>query len=54
MSVYLLGEAGRLPGGCMDCAAHQTLTEVSPNVYVLHVHHDDTCPTYRAMREGQR
>jgi hypothetical protein len=38
-----------VPGGCDDCDAWQTLTG-SSGVYVLGVHHDDTCPTYLAMR----
>lgn len=39
----------RTPGGCDDCDAYQTLTG-SGGVYSLSVHHDDTCPTFRAMR----
>ena len=45
----IAGMAGRrLPGGCDDCDAYQTL-ERQPNdvwggVYVLTVHHDDGCP----------
>ena len=38
----------RFPGGCDDCNAYQTVRRC-PNdawgeVYVLTVHHDDTCP----------
>jgi hypothetical protein len=40
----------RLPGGCDDCAAYRTLEQHAPGVYVLLVHHDDTCPDYRTMR----
>ncbi len=40
----------RLPGGCDDCHAYQTVEQQAPGVYVLLVHHDDTCPDYRAMR----
>lgn len=36
----------RVPGGCGDCDAYQVMTEDS-GVFVLTVHHDDTCPTYR-------
>ena len=43
------GLVGReLPGGCEDCSAYQTMTEVTPGVWSLTVHHDDTCPFYRA------
>lgn len=37
----------RLPDGCDDCTAYQTLDRHDTGVYVLTVHHDDTCPTYR-------
>ncbi|MDP9431752.1 MAG: hypothetical protein M3P91_03275 [Actinomycetota bacterium] len=39
----------RLPGGCDDCTAFQTVEQQASGVYVLLVHHDDTCPDYRAM-----
>ena len=39
----------RMPGGCGDCTAFQTLDRHDSGVYVLTVHHDDTCPTYRGM-----
>jgi hypothetical protein len=39
----------RIPGGCPDCGAYQTMRQERPNVYTLTIHHDDTCPTYRAM-----
>ena len=48
-ALCLAGMVGqRLPGGCDDCDAYQTL-ERQPNdawggVYVLTVHHDDGCP----------
>jgi hypothetical protein len=34
----------RLPGGCDDCTAYQTVTRVDDAFYVLTVHHDETCP----------
>ncbi len=34
----------RLPGGCDDCDAYQTLTKAADGFYVVTVHHDDTCP----------
>ncbi len=33
-----------LPGGCDDCNAHQTVTQTDADLYVLTVHHDETCP----------
>jgi hypothetical protein len=44
-----------LPGGCADCDAQQTLHREpdAPNLFRLHIEHDDTCPTYRRLkREG--
>ena len=34
----------RLPGGCNDCNAYQTMTRVDDGLYVLTVHHDESCP----------
>lgn len=42
-------EGLRIPGGCPDCAADQTLECVAEGVTVLTVHHDATCPTWAAM-----
>lgn len=36
----------RLPGGCDDCDAYQTVTQHGDGVYVLTVRHDETCPFY--------
>jgi len=38
----------RMPGGCDDCHAHQTVEQHAPGVYLLTVHHDDDgCPELR-------
>jgi len=37
----------RMPGGCDDCHAYQTIEQHAPGVYVLAVFHDDTCPELR-------
>lgn len=34
----------KLPGGCDDCAAYQVMSRCADGLYVLAVHHDDTCP----------
>ena len=44
----LLGQ--RIPGGCPDCHAYQTITAQAPGIWTLIVHHDTTCPTYRQMK----
>ncbi len=39
----------RIPGGCDDCDAYQTIDASQAPIYRITVHHDDTCPTLRAM-----
>lgn len=38
----------KIPGGCDECDAFQTVTEESVGVWSLVVHHDDDCRFYRA------
>src|SRR4051794_18535850 len=40
----------RIPGGCDDCDAHQTVEKQDDGLYVLTVNHDETCPTLKARR----
>lgn len=45
--------AGRkLPGGCDDCNAYQTLhpDPDHPHITHLRIHHDDTCPFLAGLR----
>lgn len=44
--------ARRLPGGCDDCDAYQTVDQQSPGFYVITVRHDDTCPYLRARADA--
>ncbi len=37
----------RIPGGCDDCHAYQTIEQAAPGVHLLVVFHDDTCPDLR-------
>lgn len=39
----------RIPGGCDDCTAYQTMTSEADGLYELLVHHDVTCPFYRGL-----
>jgi len=39
----------RIPGGCDDCNAYQTMMTRQDGIHVLTIHHDDTCPTWRRM-----
>ena len=39
----------RLPGGCDDCSAYQTVSLSSDGLYVLADHHDQTCPFYAGV-----
>lgn len=42
----------RVPGGCDDCDAYQTVT-VDRGVACITVHHDETCPWLAALeRDG--
>lgn len=52
----LLGAAigTQIPGGCGDCDAYQTMRRDRLGIFHLTVHHDDTCPAYRAMTGGTR
>lgn len=34
----------RMPGGCDDCHAYQVMSRCADGLYVLTVHHDETCP----------
>ena len=34
----------KLPGGCDDCNAYQVMSRCADGLYVLTVHHDETCP----------
>lgn len=34
----------RLPGGCDDCNAFQTVEQRDVHLFVMTVHHDDSCP----------
>lgn len=38
----------RIPGGCDDCDAYQVI-QAADGFTRITVHHDDTCPTLRAM-----
>jgi hypothetical protein len=44
-------EPVRLPGGCLDCDAYRTFVAEAPGLYLLTVHHDETCPAYRQLKE---
>ena len=52
MSIFQNLQGRRIPGGCVDCTAYQTVREDAPNVYVVVVHHDDTCPTLRRIERS--
>lgn len=44
----------RIPGGCDDCDAYQTVDTSHAPVILLNVHHDDTCPTYRQIERSRQ
>jgi len=41
----------RIPGGCDDCAAYQTVEQHAPGLYVLGIHHDLTCARLEKVRK---
>ena len=43
----------RIPGGCDDCDAYQEMTQ-QDGIYVLTVHHDDTCSTWQQIRARRK
>lgn len=42
-----------IPDGCDQCEAYQTVESVSPGVWELTIHHEDSCPILRASRAGR-
>lgn len=43
-------DGARLPGGCDDCEAYQTVEPGPfPGVWINRVHHDDWCPALALM-----
>lgn len=48
----LAREGLEIVGGCDSCAAYQSVEEIEPDVFCVHVYHDDTCPEQMA-REGR-
>lgn len=39
-------DGGRIPGGCDQCDAYQTVAPITAGVWTITVHHDDWCPAY--------
>ncbi|MGO4130876.1 hypothetical protein AB4028_00310 [Janibacter sp. RAF20_2_2] len=44
----------RIPGGCDQCDAYQTVDADQAPIYRVTVHHDDWCPTRTATRGSTR
>ena len=53
-ALELLGplDGARVPGGCEDCDAYQTVEAATLGVWVLNVHHDDDCPFLAEVQRG--
>ena len=43
-------DGARIPGGCDECDAYQTVSPVEAGVWTVTVHHDDWCPMLRRHR----
>lgn len=46
-------DGARIPGGCEDCDAYQTVRPGIAGVWHINVHHDSWCP-FLAAREALR
>lgn len=42
----------RIAGGCPDCLAYQVLEQDAFGIYLLRIMHDDSCPFFRAKKNG--
>ncbi|MFP5256072.1 MAG: hypothetical protein ACLGI8_09510 [Acidimicrobiia bacterium] len=53
--VDLLGplDGERIPGGCAECDAYQTVAALEAGVWTVNVHHDRDCPALAAMEAQQ-
>lgn len=43
-------DGARIPGGCPDCDAYQTVAPKAPGVWTVAAHHDDGCATYARVQ----
>jgi hypothetical protein len=44
-------DGAHIPGGCDDCDAYQVPQIIDQGIARIAIHHDDWCPTLRAMRQ---
>ena len=44
----------RIPGGCDECDAFQTVDTSHAPIYRIAVHHDEWCPVLAATKESTR
>ncbi|TXI50198.1 hypothetical protein [Mycolicibacter arupensis] len=44
-------DGARIPGGCDDCDAYQTVDATQAPLFLLQVHHDSTCPWFTNYRK---
>ncbi len=45
-------DGARIRGGCDDCDAYQTIDATQAPLFMLTVHHDDTCPWLAAKERN--
>lgn len=52
----LLGplDGARIPGGCEQCDAYQTVEPAGPGIWINTVHHDSWCPALVAYERESR
>jgi len=51
--IYTQIAGHHFPGGCDDCDAYQDMTKQA-GLYVINIHHDDTCPYWLARHHSSR
>jgi hypothetical protein len=44
-------DGARIPGGCAECDAYQSVKPVSGGLWMMTVHHADCCPFLRRLEE---
>jgi len=42
-------DGARIPGGCDQCDAYQTVSPLTAGAWQMTVHHDDWCPVLAAI-----
>jgi len=47
-------DGARIPGGCDQCDAYQTVQPIIDGAWTITIHHDDWCPVLTRIEARQR